>query len=271
MVCNDDNTLTVDVESEVSGSILSVAYGSCSKADISGANVTDQTQWSLTLEPSRCDMEGNLRTLKYNQTAEIVVGRQDGALQLVFNTYKVDSYCQYTAEYTVTFTYSSVSATEYEFTDSGGVLGLNFYIESMNEHFNETTVSSQVAGSTIYLSLKLNTTANENFDNADSANATSGKLFVPKACTVEDGNNNTYSLFDTDANKCTNDIIDLEISAKQFGADGSQEWNFSHTLFLIDDQDASTYTLSCTVIVCDASRSDDCKTAGDCLDGSYVV
>merc|ERR1712048_1444795 len=54
----------------------------------------------------------------------------------------------------------------------------------------------------------------------------------------------------------------LDISYNR-GAD--QSWEISHTLFLLDDETSSSYTLSCNVLVCDMSQGSACTLAVDCL------
>ena len=96
--------------------------------------------------------------------------------------------------------------------------------------------------------------------------ASSGKVFVPTMCAVEDANFNRYPLFDTSSSaKCVNDYIDLAIT---YNSGDGQSWNIEHTLFLLNDGDTSTYSLSCNVLVCDAAEITDCKTAYNCLTNS---
>lgn len=259
--CNADNTITVDLTyDDHKVDILSATYGTCDEATINRDGQSDQKSYTFILDPATCNMEDKLRTLDYNQTASFVVGRKDGATEIVFATFEIDSYCSYTAEYTVTFQYGPIDATNYDFDQSGGLIALNFYIESMNSDFNATATPSSTAGDTIYLKLQLNDTANGGFDDAASMDATSGKAFVPTMCMVTDGSNN-YTLFDS-GSKCTNTFIDLNIN---YNAGSGQNWEISHTLFLLDDERQSSYTLSCTVLVCDMSKGQACKTAHDCL------
>ena len=259
--CNADNTITVDLTyDDHTVDILSATYGTCDETTINRDNLSDRSSYTFTLDPASCDMEDKLRTLDYNQTASFVVGRKDGATEIVFATFEIDSYCSYTAEYTVTFQYGPIDATNYDFDQSGGLIALNFYIESMNSAFDAKQTPSSTAGDTIYLKLQLNSTANGGFDDAASMNATSGKAFVPTMCMVTDGTNN-YTLFDA-SSKCTNSFIDLDIN---YNAGSGQNWEISHTLFLLDDERQSSYTLSCTVLVCDMSQGSACKTAHDCI------
>jgi hypothetical protein len=259
--CNDDNTITVDLTyDDHTVDILSATYGSCNETVINRDGASDQSSYTFTLDPAACDMEDKLRTLDYNQTANFVVGRKDGDTEIVFATFEIDSYCSYQAEYTVTFNYGPVDATNYDFDQSGGLISLNFYIQSMNSAFDAEETPSNTAGDTIYLKLQLNSTANADFDDAANMDATSGKNFVPTMCMVTDGTNN-YTLFDA-SSKCTNDFIDLDIN---YNAGSGQSWEISHTLFLLDDERQSSYTLSCTVLVCDMSQGSACKTAHDCL------
>merc|ERR1712159_485393 len=95
-------------------------YGSCDQSDMDGADVYDTTSWTLTLYPSRCGMEGKLRNLIYNQSAEFTLGGMDGGIEITFAKLEVSSYCNYTSEYTVNFGYG-VNVDQWDFADSGGL------------------------------------------------------------------------------------------------------------------------------------------------------
>jgi len=261
--CNDDNTITVTIDYDQDSSILSASYGSCNETDMRGADVSDVKTWDVTLDPASCDMESKLRNLVYNQTATFTVGRKDGNFELVFATFEVDSYCNYTSEYTVTFAYGPVNADVYDFTDSGGLLGLNFYISSFgNGSYVNEAAPSNSAGDTIYLKIALNATLNADFDHAADMNASTGKVFVPTKCEVEDDSSNSYALFDVNGQKCTNDIIELSMT---YNSGDPQSWYMEHTLFLLNSESSSSYTLSCNILVCDAERITACKNAATCI------
>jgi len=262
--CEDDNTISVVINHDIEGKILKASYGSCSMSDagIDGFSGDHNTTWTGTLYPSRCNMDGKLRNLQYNQTAEFTVGREDDGKQLVFTTYDVDTFCEYKNTYTVTFDYGTINADEKIFTGDGGLIGLQFYVESTNEYFNQSQAVSKQAGDTVYLTLQLNDTANGNFNHAENFEATTGKAFLPTKCFVADsGSNKNYTLFDTGATECSNEIIDLVIN---YDSDAHM-WQIQHTLFLLDNEITSTYSLTCDVLVCDMQKGDDCKTAYDCL------
>lgn len=267
--CNHDNTITVGLNYYVSSGrqILSATYGTCVLGDsgISGTSGTSSTGWSITLEPSRCSMESILRTLDYNHTAKFVVGKKDGDTELVTAKFEIDTYCSYTSEYTVTYGYNVVGDS-FEFTDSGGLLGIAFVIESFKSDFSGTQTPSQQAGNMIYLGLYINATATPDFDHADSFSASSGKMFVPTQCTLNDGTY-TYTLFDTanDA-KCTNDVVELDVSYDS----AKNMWEISHLLFLLNPSQGIpsgqiTYSLSCKITVCDAADASSCLAAAACL------
>jgi hypothetical protein len=264
-VCKEDNTIDVTINYDQASKIIGATYGSCNETDIDGAVTSgDVTYWSITLNPSRCGMESKLRNLVYNQTASFRFGRKDGDTEIVFATMEVDSYCNYTSEYTVTFAYGPVNADSYDFTDSGGLLGLHFYIKSYASDWSTEQAPSSTAGEKIYLKLHLNSTINKDFDDATSFDASTGKVFVPTKCEVEDDSSNSYTLFDTNSGaKCSNAFIDLSVSYVE-GA--GQLWKIEHTLFLLNDEKESSYTLSCTVLVCDMQQPDACVTAKDCLE-----
>ena len=158
--CNADNTISVDIAHDINAKILSAEYGSCNltSAGVRGFDDEDTTSWSGTLSPSLCDMDGKLRNLQYNQTAEFTVGRSAAGKNFIFSTYKVDTYCEYKATYTIDFEYGSISTVTHDFDVSGGIINLQFVVESTNEHFNATKTAPSQAGKTIYLTLGLNDT-----------------------------------------------------------------------------------------------------------------
>merc|ERR1711934_1193340 len=236
--CKEDNTIDVSIHYDQASKIIGATYGSCNETEIDGATTTgDVTSWAITLNPSRCGMESKLRNLVYNQTASFRFGRKDGNTEIVFATMEVDSYCNYTSEYTVTFAYGPVNADSYDFTDSGGLLGLHFYIKSYASNWSTEQAPSSTAGEKIYLKLQLNTTINDDFDHATSFSASTAK--------------------------CTNSFIDLSVS---YVSGTGQHWKIEHTLFLLNDEKESSYTLSCTVLVCDVQQVGDCQGAKNCLE-----
>ena len=103
---------------------------------------------------------------------------------------------------------------------------------------------------------------NVDFDHATSMSASTGKVFVPIKCSVEDTNSNRYTMFSTSSNKCQNSAIDLSLT---YNAGSSQSWYISHTLFLLNNEDSSSYTLSCNILVCDVQNVGACQTAKNCL------
>ena len=158
--CNEDNTISVVINHAINATVLSAKYGACNLTSdgIGGFEKKNVKSWTGTLSPSRCDMDDKLRSLKYNQTAEFVVGLSDGYNDLIFSTFVVDTFCEYKTTYSVSFEYGSVDANAHKFDQSGGIVGLQFLFESTNAHFNETQASSTTAGSMIYLTLQLNRT-----------------------------------------------------------------------------------------------------------------
>ena len=69
-------------------------------------------------------------------------------------------------------------------------------MDSFKSDFSGKQTPSQQAGNMIYLGLYINATATADFDHADSFSATTGKMFVPTQCSLNDGSY-TYTLFDT--------------------------------------------------------------------------
>ena len=138
--------------------------------------------------------------------------------------------CSYTSEYTVTYGYN-VAGDSYTFSESGGLLGIAFVMDSFKSDFSGKQAASQQAGDMIYLGLYINATATEDFDHAASFSASSGKIFVPTKCWLNDGTY-SYTLFDTEGSaKCTNDVVDLGVVYDG----GSNMWKISHLLFLLTD------------------------------------
>merc|ERR1712179_367493 len=99
--------------------------------------------------------------------------------------------------------------------------------------------SENRAGELIFLGLAVTGT----FEHADSIQTpTTGKLFSPKKCeVVREGNNDRYTLFDTDLS-CENNSIGLQVGY----IPGTKLWTVSHILFLLSSSTTSTYRLICT-------------------------
>jgi len=272
-VCNDDNTIDVTINYSEPSQILSATYGSCNKTQLGGTSGTSKTSWSIEMDPARCDMESKLRNLVYNQTASFTLGRTDGDVDIVFATMEVESYCNYTSEYTVSFSYGPVNADDYKFDTSGGLIDLQWVLISVNSAGTGIQDPSSTAGDTVHLLLGVSYAPHPGFVHAiPFSNQSTGMVYVPTKCEVTDDASNSYTLFETtnDA-KCTNDIIDLDISYVVNGplcGSTCNYWRFSHTLFLLNSETISSYELSCNILLCDAQRISECADAKKCLTGS---
>ena len=110
---------------------------------------------------------------------------------------------------------------------------------------------SSTAGDTVHLLLGVSYAPHPGFVHAiPFSNQSTGMVYVPTKCEVTDDASNSYTLFETtnDA-KCTNDIIDLDISYVVNGplcGSTCNYWRFSHTLFLLNSETISSYELSCS-------------------------
>jgi len=192
-------------------------------------------------------MDSKLRTIDYEQKASFQVGRKAAGGDITFANFEANSWCSYTARYTVKFDYGNLTTEAHSFDTSGGVTALDFKIKSYNALFNETITSPTQGGDTINLGL---TVENKNFKHADHLwTGESGKVFAPVSCNVKDkANDLTYTLFDT-ADSCSNSDVDLKVN---FNEDANM-WTFTHTLFLLGNFRKSSFELSCDVIVCEKS------------------
>jgi type VI protein secretion system component Hcp len=274
VTCNDDNTLEFAITYDHVAEILEFNYGSCNLDSIRDSQKAQDSDLDFTfsLDVSTCDMDSNLRTLQYNQTADIRLGRKAGAQEITLAHFDVDATCEYTHRYTVTFNYNTITSEAHQFDQSGGLIGLNFEIDSYNSLFNETAAAPNTGGETIYLGLKLDEDLNEGFDHAEHyLNSRDGKVFVVERCSVSDtGNNIEFTLFDAapeDSNvaaTCGNEHVNLIVGCEHcvdavHDADHVPMWTIQHTLFLLGDHKESTFQLSCDVLVCDMQKSDDCN------------
>jgi hypothetical protein len=253
VVCNKDNTIDVTVDYDKPASVLEFSYGTCNK-DTSRANFTQNSNngWSFQLDVSACGMDNKLRTLEYNQTAAMRVGRVSGGTELTLAHFDIDSYCTYTSSYTVKFDYGTLSTESHEFESGAGLIDLTFSLKSYNHNYSAEATNSKKAGESVNLGL---TITNKNFNHAaDHRNSATGKVFAPQSCVIKDDQGQSYTLFDHAVNGCKNDDVDFSISFSQ----SDNMWRFSHMLFLIGNHRQSTLSLECTVIVCDRSKSTDC-------------
>jgi len=255
--CNDDDTITIAIDYNRKADIIGFEYGTCTNVtEVRGADSQDgDNNWELTLDVTACGMGSELRTLDYVQKASIRVGKKVGDTELTFANFDVDSYCSYTSEYKVKFDYGELETDHAQFNNSGGLIGLEMKIRSYNSSYEAELDAPTQGGKTIYLGL---TIENSGFDHADNqthlTNATSGKVFVPRKCQVQETSTNaTYTMFDA-SQECFNRDIDLTVD---YIAD-QHMWTIEHTLFLLGNERKSSYELICDVTVCDAARSDVC-------------
>jgi hypothetical protein len=253
MYCNDDNTLSLHVPYDKRAQILTLNYGDCD-INSDGVRIMDQnmTDYSLeaVLDVTDCNMDSKLRSITYNQTGDLTIGRDSNGTHLTFSEYTLDAFCTYTDEYTITFDYGSLAASTADFTASGGNIGVEFDVKSYNDDFSNQTTSSTKGGEMIHLGLFV---ISEGFNH-------DAKLFAPKNCTVTDTDNDmSYTLFDTTTGSCDNSDIELSVSYN----DSTDMWEIEHILFLLGSYTSSTFQLSCTVKVCDAKAPEDCQSIID--------
>jgi hypothetical protein len=250
MVCNNDNTLTVNIPYDKPAQILSVDYGDCTKDDIAelGIQDPDTLAFKVILDVTRCGMDGKLRNLQYDQKAKIVVGRQIGDIQLIFSDFNVDAFCEYETEYVIKFSYGVLELETALYDQTGGTIKLEFEIASYDATFENKVDAPSTGGDMIHLGLIV---TSEGFSHER-------KKFAPTKCAISDVNEptTTYTLFDT-AETCSNSLIDLAISYE------NNMWRISHILFLLDSRTTSQYELSCHVTVCDAEKADACQAVLD--------
>jgi hypothetical protein len=246
MTCNNDNTITINIPYEKKASILKFTYGTCNEGnqDFSTAQDPNTFDFRITLDVERCGMDGVLRTLDYNQTAFIVVGRKQGDFDLIFSDYTIEAYCSYADRYVVRFSYGELEMEHAVWNETAGTVNLTFAIDSYNANFSKKAVASKIGGDMIHLGLSV-TSAGFSHDRIK---------YAPTKCTVyEVGHRETFfTLFDT-ASTCKNDVIDLSVAFV------NDIWQISHILFLLDSKRSSTYELECQVIACDAGRADACN------------
>jgi len=202
--CNDDNTIDVSIDYDQRAEILDFEYGTCTKDNVGTAwrgNLTQQPDfgWKFTLDADTCNMNDKLRSLKYNQTMNVRVGRKSsGNLELTLANFEIDSYCTYSSTYKVEFDYGTLEAESVTFASDAGLINLTFALKSYNTNFSAEQAHEKKAGKFINLGL---TVESDNFDYAeDIASSKTGKVFAPKKCQVVDENNFEYTLFDHEAN-----------------------------------------------------------------------
>merc|ERR1711912_8489 len=252
VVCNNDNTIDVAVAYDQKAEVLEFSYGDCDMAK-SRANFTQNSDFGFAfrLDVDACNMNDKLRTLEYNQTASMRIGRKSAGAELTLATFQIDSYCTYTSSYKVKFNYGDIKAQAVSYASDAGLINISFALKSYNANYSTEEAHSNKAGETINLGLSI---TNANFDHADDiTNSTSGKVFAPKSCKVVNDNEEEYSLFDSSAS-CANDDVDFSISYDQ----DKNMWQFSHILFLLNNDRVSKLSLECDIIVCDGSQSSEC-------------
>lgn len=249
--CHDDNMLTVEIPFFRPAEIRELTYGICNK-NSTGITGLDQNpgdfSFSVTLDMAECDMDSRLRTIEYEQVVYFRIGKMSTDIttgeekELNFAEFVVESYCEVEDTYEVVFDYGQLTVVKDNFTDSAGGVNISFIIRAYNSDFNSTDDHSTIAGDMIYLGLTL---ADDQPFDWDS------KTFAPEMCRVYDTVNSLeYTLFDASVtNGCQNDDVDLTVGYNST----THMWTFQHILFLLADEDESTFLLKCTVKVCDKS------------------
>lgn len=264
VACNADNTLEVTINYDQEAEILELNYGSCDldSSRIEAEQDDSDFSFAFNISVTDCEMDSTLRTLTYNQTMDIRIGRKtDDDTELTLADFTVDTSCEYTTRYTVTFDYGTISSEAHSFDTSGGLIDLEFSIQSYNSDFSALETAPTTGGEMIYLGMTID---NENFDFADNFKTSSeGKSFVVESCTVSDTDNTIdFTLWDTTDDTCSNEYVNLSVACKNCeGEGGTPMWTISHTLFLLGDHKSSTFQLSCDVLVCDMAQNTDCLDA----------
>jgi len=251
IACGDDNTINVTIVFNEPGSeILDLEYGSCDESS-RGLDQNADNGFFFTLDSEACNVD-TLKSIEYAQDLTVVVGKQDQGSELVLAKFEVTSYCQLKQEYTIDFNYGTLEAEVHDFSGSGGLTKIEFNISAYDEHFDDMITQAEQpsqAGDMIYIGVIIET---DSFDYT-------AKKWAMKECIITDATDATlsYTLFDD--HDCTNDIVKLSV---YYNGDYAR-WEISHMLFLLDNHDSSSYTLTCKVLVCDNRDAADCQALID--------
>jgi len=246
IACGDDNTINVTIVFNEPGSeILDLEYGSCDETS-RGLDQNADNGFEFTLDSEACNVD-TLKSIEYAQDLTVVVGKKDQGSELVLAKFEVTSYCQLKQEYTIDFNYGTLEAEVHDFSGSGGLTKIEFNISAYDENFNDMITLDQQpsqAGDMIYIGVIIDT----DFDYTK-------KKWAMKECIITDATDSqkSYTLFDE--HDCANDIVKLSVDYN--GTYGRYE--ISHMLFLLDNHDSSSYTLTCKVLVCDSRDAQDCQ------------
>lgn len=189
---------------------------------------------------------------------EIGANTQDDAsdlLSLTFSKYRVELSPEYT--FTIQYSYGDIAVETTNLTDAD--MNVEFILASYDENYSAPMNISGVAGDMIYLGLSVDE-SNTAFDH-DAFNfaITNCKIYI------KDDQSFEYTFFDNTRESCANERIGFSIAYES----SAYQWQFSHLLFLLNNQDGTNgkeQEIECEVKVCHSGLSgSSCQdVAGNC-------
>lgn len=266
--CVDDNlVITIPVDNEQMSNVLRLSAGNCTESNIprglenAVSYDSDNKAVVISIPIDACDMKKDLYNTPviraanalYRPTANVTLGHTFNDLEMVFQNLHIAAECGMKTIYEVDFVYNVEHGAEdegctmvddvcvfpgakddvrFEFTE--------FISDDYKTPVNDTTRASK-PGSKIHMQLK----ADEIPDNYD---------FAVTMCKIIDSNLREHEIINPAEGNCQLEEIDFQSSYTD------NAFQMSHILFLIDDPKKVSYTLRCTVELCDKDNADSrCK------------
>jgi len=244
---DEDVKITIDYD-KPDMKLLTLEAGDCNNADNATFTQNNETnQVEVVLNMRGCNLRGNsrvsreLRTITFNPTAMIGLGRSDGDRDMFFYTSTVNLTCDVKDDYTVSINYGLIDS-DYSGADgiAGGEKVYNFYMKSMNKNFSAEEAPSSRAGDTVYLEI-----------GSTDVEGGAYKFSVLNCVFSENNTANTYNLFNHTENACKNNFLDFTIESTSATLAKANTYRLSHTVFTFDPTRQNDYSLTCDLKLCD--------------------
>jgi len=240
--------------------------------------------YTLTYDPTVCAgaafVNGDLSSFSSTTRFEFDTGMTAGGQFLNFRSHVIPASCTYDSTYSLEYNFGTIQKkTDYgesddddpttpdtQSTEGGITFNMAAYTEAERQNLIDSGAS--IAGDTSYVTI------------SPASVGVSGFTYAPTTCKLDEdicdangencANENSFTLFDSAADTCTNaGPLGFSLSYN----DGTSSWEFQFMLFLFNPNAINTYKLKCEVKVCIENQdpASVCNTvASNCMDSSQT-
>jgi hypothetical protein len=261
VTCSGDTNVTISIAyTKPDVQLLNFASGICNETSgVEYMQNATSNEVTINMNMRDCGLRSQarvtrgLRTILFDNVAELALGRHDAGQDMIFYSNKVNLTCAVKDTYEVSIGYGQIDA-DYSAADavSGGQKEFTFEIESTDADFNATQAPSARAGDTVYLKIS-----------SPDVDFFRYKFAVTTCKFTETNETNNavteYKLFDNTANDCKNNFLDFTMKY----CNKTNSFGISHTVFTFDPTQANNYTLTCSIKLCDFDVTDSVAKCND--------